>query len=150
MGGRPTDEPLTIQEHALADWEVIADAVAVALGARGIRTTDESRRAMEDMPADEGTRLVWWALRILRQNGVIPDEVRLHKSLERLRERIDRLVDRGDHVGDRDQVGATGQTVASSRTTTGAVEEGQVPGRSGGDFRELEPGQRRPGQRPAA
>ena len=53
MGGRPTDEPLNLQEHALADWEVIADAVAIALGAKGIRQTDESRRAMEDMPADE-------------------------------------------------------------------------------------------------
>jgi nitrile hydratase len=53
MGGRPTDEPLNTQEHALADWEVVADAVTVALGARGIRTTDESRRAMEDMPPEE-------------------------------------------------------------------------------------------------
>jgi nitrile hydratase subunit beta len=53
MGGRPTDQPLNTQEHALADWEVVADAVAQALGARGIRTTDESRRAMEDMPADD-------------------------------------------------------------------------------------------------
>ena len=48
---------------------------------------------LDDMPAYEGARLVWWSLRILRQNGVIPDEVRLHKSLERLRERVDRLAD---------------------------------------------------------
>jgi len=53
MGGRPTDEPLNTAEHALADWEVLSDAVAVALGYKGIRRTDESRRAMEDMPADE-------------------------------------------------------------------------------------------------
>jgi hypothetical protein len=53
MGGRPTDESLNLQEHALADWEVVADAVAVALGARGIRSVDESRRAMEDMPAED-------------------------------------------------------------------------------------------------
>ena len=51
MGGRPTEDLLNLQEHALADWEVLADAVAQALGAQGIRTTDESRRAMEDMPA---------------------------------------------------------------------------------------------------
>jgi hypothetical protein len=51
MGGRPTDAPLNLQEHTLADWEVAADAVAQALGARGIRTTDEMRRAMEDMPS---------------------------------------------------------------------------------------------------
>ena len=53
MGGKPTDLPIDTTEHALADWEVVADAVAVALGAKGLRTTDESRRAMEDMPADD-------------------------------------------------------------------------------------------------
>ena len=65
MGGRPTDEPLNTAEHALADWEVISDAVAVALGAKGIRSTDESRRAMEDMPTDDYLALSYyerWAL----------------------------------------------------------------------------------------
>jgi hypothetical protein len=42
MGGRATDEPLNTQKHALADWEVLADAVTVALGHKGIRSTDES------------------------------------------------------------------------------------------------------------
>ena len=60
MGGRPTEEPLNIQEHALADWEVVADAVAQALGRKGIRTTDESRRAMEDMPADDYLSLSYY------------------------------------------------------------------------------------------
>jgi nitrile hydratase subunit beta len=60
MGGRPTDEPLNRQEHALADWEVLADAITLALGARGIRTTDESRRAMEDMPPDEYLALSYY------------------------------------------------------------------------------------------
>jgi Nitrile hydratase beta subunit, N-terminal len=53
MGGRATDEPLNTQEHALADWEVLADAVTVALGHKGIRWTDESRRATEDLPAED-------------------------------------------------------------------------------------------------
>jgi hypothetical protein len=53
MGGRATDAPLNMQEHVLADWEVLADGIAQALGARGIRTTDESRRAIEDMPAED-------------------------------------------------------------------------------------------------
>lgn len=60
MGGRPTDQPLNLQEHALADWEVLADAVAQALGAKGVRTTDESRRAMEDMPAEEYLALSYY------------------------------------------------------------------------------------------
>jgi nitrile hydratase beta subunit-like protein len=60
MGGRPTDEPLNTAEHALADWEVLSDAVAIALGAKGIRRTDESRRAMEDMPADDYLALSYY------------------------------------------------------------------------------------------
>jgi Nitrile hydratase beta subunit len=60
MGGRPTDEPLNLQEHTLADWEIVADAVSVALGARGLRTTDEHRRAMEDMPADDYLSLSYY------------------------------------------------------------------------------------------
>ena len=27
MGGRPNDQPLNLEEHALADWEVLADAL---------------------------------------------------------------------------------------------------------------------------
>jgi hypothetical protein len=44
---------------------------------------------LEDMPADEGTRMMWWALRILRKNDFIPDEVRWLKALDRLREALD-------------------------------------------------------------
>jgi nitrile hydratase len=60
MGGRPTDDPLNTDEHALADWEVVSDALSQALGRKGIRTTDESRRAMEDMPADEYLSLSYY------------------------------------------------------------------------------------------
>src|SRR5579864_6113850 len=60
MGGRPTEQPLNLEEHTLADWEVMADAVSVALGARGIRTTDEHRRVMEDMPASEYESLSYY------------------------------------------------------------------------------------------
>ena len=49
MGGRPTDAQLNLQEHALADWEVLADAVNGALGRKRIRTVDESRRNIEDL-----------------------------------------------------------------------------------------------------
>jgi hypothetical protein len=48
---------------------------------------------LEDMPADEGARMVWWALRLLRHNDFIPEEVRWHKALERLREKVNALTD---------------------------------------------------------
>lgn len=80
MGGRPSREPLNLQEHALADWEVLADAVAQALGARGIRTTDESRRAMEDMPAEEYLSLSYYERwikgteQLLVEKGILSSE----------------------------------------------------------------------------
>ena len=49
MGGQPTTAAIETAEHTLADWEVLADAVAVALAQKGLRSTDESRRAIEDL-----------------------------------------------------------------------------------------------------
>jgi hypothetical protein len=36
---------------------------------------------LEPMPADENARLMWWAIRLLRQNDVIPDEIKLRKAI---------------------------------------------------------------------
>lgn len=49
-GGWPDDTPINRNEHTLADWERRVDAVHQVLGARGIRTTDEMRRAIESLP----------------------------------------------------------------------------------------------------
>lgn len=43
---------------------------------------------LEPMPAEENARLMWWALRLLKQNDFIPEEVRWHKALDRLREAV--------------------------------------------------------------
>ena len=82
MGGRPTPEPLNLTEHTLADWEVVTDALSVALGAKGLRTTDELRRAMEDMPSEEYLALSYyerWARgteQLLVEKGVLTrDEI---------------------------------------------------------------------------
>jgi nitrile hydratase len=80
MGGRPSSEPLDLEEHTLADWEVVTDALSVALGARGIRTTDEHRRVMENMPSDEYLSLSYyerWARGIeelLIEKGILTRE----------------------------------------------------------------------------
>ncbi|MBV9577520.1 MAG: nitrile hydratase subunit beta [Chloroflexi bacterium] len=80
MGGRPTEEQLNLDEHTLADWEVVADALNVALGARGLRTTDEHRRVMEDMPADEYLALSYYerwvvgAEALLVEKGIVSHE----------------------------------------------------------------------------
>lgn len=36
---------------------------------------------LEPMPADENARLLWWTIRLLRKNDVIPDEVKLRKAI---------------------------------------------------------------------
>lgn len=49
IGGLPGAGPIDQSQHDLADWEILADAVNQALGARGIKRTDEMRRAREEM-----------------------------------------------------------------------------------------------------
>jgi hypothetical protein len=44
---------------------------------------------LEPMPASEDARLLWWALRLMKQNDVVPNDVRWRKQLDGLRERID-------------------------------------------------------------
>jgi hypothetical protein len=40
------------------------------------------------MPAEENARMTWWALRILRSNDVIPDEVRWRKMIDVLKAQL--------------------------------------------------------------
>ena len=49
VGGLPGAGAIDQSEHQLADWEILADAVNQALGARGVKRTDEMRRAREEM-----------------------------------------------------------------------------------------------------
>lgn len=48
---------------------------------------------LDPLPADENARLMWWALRIMKQNDFTPDEVRWRKEIDELRAAIDRLPD---------------------------------------------------------
>ncbi len=48
IGGMPAG-PIDRTEHELSDWELLADAVNQALGAKGIKRTDETRRTREEM-----------------------------------------------------------------------------------------------------
>jgi nitrile hydratase len=48
MGGSPAG-PIDKGQHEVEDWERLADAISSALGARGLYTTDEHRRAIESL-----------------------------------------------------------------------------------------------------
>ena len=43
---------------------------------------------LEPMPADENARLMWWALHIMRNNDVTPDEVVYSKTIDRLKSEL--------------------------------------------------------------
>jgi hypothetical protein len=48
---------------------------------------------LEPIPAEENARMTWWMLRILHKNDFTPDEVRLRKSIETLKEQLSHLND---------------------------------------------------------
>jgi hypothetical protein len=48
---------------------------------------------LEEMPAGENQRMLWWALKIMRNGNFTPDEVRWRKEIDRLREKISVLKD---------------------------------------------------------
>ena len=48
---------------------------------------------LEPAPAEENARLRWWALRILKQNDITPDEVRWRKQIEQMKDELDRATD---------------------------------------------------------
>jgi hypothetical protein len=52
VGGLPGAGAIDQAEHQLSDWEILADAVNQALGARGVKRTDEMRRAREEMDSE--------------------------------------------------------------------------------------------------
>jgi nitrile hydratase beta subunit-like protein len=48
LGGSPGG-PIDKSQREIEDWERLADAVNIALGIKGLQTTDELRRAIESL-----------------------------------------------------------------------------------------------------
>jgi hypothetical protein len=48
LGGTPGG-PIDKSQHEIEDWERLADAVTIVLDKKGIKTTDEHRRAIESL-----------------------------------------------------------------------------------------------------
>ena len=49
LGGWPGAGPIDRSQHDVEDWERLADAVTIVLDKKGIKTTDEHRRAIESL-----------------------------------------------------------------------------------------------------
>ncbi|OLC15639.1 MAG: hypothetical protein AUH29_07210 [Candidatus Rokubacteria bacterium 13_1_40CM_69_27] len=61
-GGWPGAGPIDRQEHQLADWELLADALVQSLASphRGIIRIDELRRAIESLPSPDYESLSYY------------------------------------------------------------------------------------------
>ena len=60
LGGRPGAGPIDKSQHEAEDWERLADAVTVALDEKGIKTTDEHRRALESLDPERYRKLGYY------------------------------------------------------------------------------------------
>ncbi len=60
MGGDPEAGAIDRSQHQMDDWEILADALNQALGVKGIKCTDETRRAREDMDSEEYLSLSYY------------------------------------------------------------------------------------------
>ena len=79
-GGWPTEEPIDQGEHQLMDWERRVDALHGVLGGKGLRRTDEMRRAVESLEPEQYQSLSYYerwtaALEILLlEKGILTKE----------------------------------------------------------------------------
>jgi hypothetical protein len=90
IGGLPGAGPIDQTEHQLADWEILADAVNQALGAKGIKRTDEMRRAREEMDAAAYREMSYYERWIASMEAILIEKKILTK------EEIDRKVQEFD------------------------------------------------------
>ena len=59
LGGSPGG-PIDKGQHEIEDWERLADAINVALGMKGLQSTDEHRRAQESLPPEQYEALSYY------------------------------------------------------------------------------------------
>ena len=59
LGGSPGG-PIDKSQHQIEDWERLADAVTIVLDKKGIKTTDEHRRAQESLPPEQYETLSYY------------------------------------------------------------------------------------------
>lgn len=60
MGGDADAGPIDRSQHEMEDWEVLSDALNQVLGVKGVKRTDETRRAREDMDSEEYLSLSYY------------------------------------------------------------------------------------------
>jgi hypothetical protein len=59
LGGSPGG-PIDKSQHETEEWERLVDAINMALGMKGLQTTDEHRRAIESLSPEQYTKLSYY------------------------------------------------------------------------------------------
>jgi proline dehydrogenase len=80
IGGLPGAGPIDPSDHALSDWEILADAVNQALGAKGVKRTDEMRRAREEMDSELYRNLTYYERWIASMEAILIEKKILTKE----------------------------------------------------------------------
>ena len=60
LGGSPGAGPIDKDQHEVQDWEKLADAVTVVLDKKGVKSTDEHRRAIESLEGEQYKELGYY------------------------------------------------------------------------------------------
>ena len=89
-GGWPTNELIDQEEHVLADWERRVDAMHNVLSEKGLRRTDEMRRAIESLDPETYEACSYYerwtaALEILLLEKGVINRVELDTKFEEIR-----------------------------------------------------------------
>ncbi len=59
-GGWPNDNPIDRTEHQMEDWERRVDSLNSVLGEKGLKNTDQLRRAIESLSQDQYESLSYY------------------------------------------------------------------------------------------
>jgi hypothetical protein len=87
MGGSPGGQ-IDKGQHEVQDWERLADAVTILLDKKGVKTTDQHRRAQESLPLEQYETLSYYERWIaatealLIEKGILTQEKIDAKSAE--------------------------------------------------------------------
>jgi hypothetical protein len=60
LGGSPDAGPIDKSQHETEDWERLADAITIVLDKKGLKTTDEHRRAIESLDPEQYRELSYY------------------------------------------------------------------------------------------
>ncbi len=92
-GGWPNEDPIDRTEHEMEEWERRVDSLNSVLGEKGLKNTDQLRRAIESLPLEKYEALSYYekwtaAMEILlvEQNVMTTEEIdQKMQELERAR-----------------------------------------------------------------